>query len=716
MRSRSAAVSLAAGVATACLWLVLGTQSTLPDYSRQQEGWSGDFRSYYVPNATYAGERLAAGELPLWNPHQALGDPLLATLQVGALYPPNWLHAALPADMVFVVLAFAHLCLAGFAAGILAWVLGATAAGSAVAALLYAGSLQMMGSIYSPPLIYSAAWAPLLLVAVDRLASRVTPRRVVLLAVSVAMMLLSGWPYTLAMTSLGAALYGGVLLAARVIRERRVPTAAVAALLAGVLAGALLAAPQLLPTRELLVRSCRALGTVVEGQAVAPPLPHDPTHFWRTFVKHGFNAAIPGVAALALAALALLLPGPGRARVSALLGVGVVGLLASFPNDAPVYGWLRELPLLGDFRFPFRYRFLTSLTLSVAAGVGAAHLVRALARWPGAARVAGVGVLLICVFTAVIPAMRSVLPFARKIPAAVSLSEELRASGVEMRPGARDRVYWAGRSNKRGGETDLDVLYDNEPLSLARTAEMITFFETGRPRTLLSMPSELDGKRRRGDSMSAPFSGQLGIPSDGERRAILDLLSARWIVTPDPKPWLAARYRRASPPDAVLAVFENPDALPRAYRVPGAFPTPPHLPAALRTLSGTDFDPRRLVLLDDPPQTLLTAARAGVVDPAATVKIERFEEQHVTLRTRGDREGVVVLTDAFFPGWSATLDDREVPILRANTAFRGVIVPPGEHVVEMRYRSAPLRWGVLVAFVTAALLAAAVRFWSPRSV
>jgi uncharacterized membrane protein YfhO len=132
-------------------------------------------------------------------------------------------------------------------------------------------------------------------------------------------------------------------------------------------------------------------------------------------------------------------------------------------------------------------------------------------------------------------------------------------------------------------------------------------------------------------------------------------------------------------------------------------------------LTRPDFDPRRLVLLDDPPQSLRAAAEAGVVDPAAAVKIERFEEQRVLLRTRGDREGVVVLTDAFFPGWSATLDGREVPILRANTAFRGVIVPAGEHVVEMRYRSAPLGWGALLAVVTAALLAAAVRFYTPRS-
>ena len=45
-------------------WLALGTQATLPDLSRQQERWSGDFRSFYRPNMVYAQASFARGELP----------------------------------------------------------------------------------------------------------------------------------------------------------------------------------------------------------------------------------------------------------------------------------------------------------------------------------------------------------------------------------------------------------------------------------------------------------------------------------------------------------------------------------------------------------------------------------------------------------------------------------------------------------------------------
>jgi hypothetical protein len=692
---------------TAILWLSLGTQAVLPDYRRHQEGWSGDFRSYYLPNAEYAGERLAAGELPLWNPHQGLGGPFLATLQVGILYPPNWLHALLPAPTVFVVLAFLHVALAGVAAGLLASAFGAGVAGSAVAGLVYASSFQLVSSVYSPPLLYTAAWAPLLIFGVDRIIAGTSPSRVALLALAVAMMLLAGWPYTFAMMSLGAALYGGALLVAKAVRARGVPWRAIAALLLGVLAGAMLAAPQLLPTRDLVARSCRALGSVVEGQAIFVSKPHDPAVFWRAFLSRGYNGGIPGAAALLLSLLAVSLPGPGRARIAALLGVGLAGLLASFPNDVPIYGWLRKLPLLGDFRFPFRYRFLASLALSVAAGVGTAHLAQMLGRWPRLARGAGAAALLLCLATATIPVFRSVRPFPRAVPAAKTLADELRASGVTVEEGDLGRIYWAEHANKRGIDLGLDVLYDMEPLTLARTAEVITFFETGRPRTLLSLPHELDSRRLPGDSAASPFYGHLGIPVDGSRAVILDLLSAKWIVTSSPPDWLATRYRRASPPDAELAVFENPNALPRAYRVPGALRAPPRLRAALRGMAGEEFDPRQRVLLEDPPRPLLRAARARRTDPAAIVEIERYEEEHVVLRTRGRHAGVVVLTDAYDPGWEATLDGRPVSLLRANLAFRGVAVPLGEHVIEMRYRPATLRWGAFLALAAAAGLTAA---------
>jgi hypothetical protein len=47
----------------------------------------------------------------------------------------------------------------------------------------------------------------------------------------------------------------------------------------------------------------------------------------------------------------------------------------------------------------------------------------------------------------------------------------------------------------------------------------------------------------------------------------------------------------------------------------------------------------------------------------------------------------------YYPGWVATVDRIEVPILRSDFAFRAVSVPAGDHLVEFRYRPASVRYG-----------------------
>jgi hypothetical protein len=714
MRARDAGVLGAAAVATLLLWLATGTEATLPELQGRARGWSGDFMNYYLPNAEYAGARLAEGELPLWNPRQAAGIPFLATLQVGALYPPNLLHALLPAQTAFLVLAGLHLLLSFVLAGALASALGAGALGSAVAGLAYASSLQLVGAIWSPPTYYAAAWAPGVLLAVDRVIARASPRRAVALALAVAMPLLSGWPYTLALAALGAALYGGVCLMAGWLRTRRFPSRPVVALTLGALAGLMLAAPQTLPTGELVARSCRALGTLVEAQAVFVDSPHDPSVFLSRLVRRGRNDGVPGAASLILAALALALPGPGRARVGVLLGVGALALMASFPRHTPVYGWLRELPLLGDFRFPYRYRLLLTLAIAIAAGVGTTHLQRALARWPRAALAAGAAALAICAVTATLPVFRGVLPFARAVPEARPLARELEEAGVAVPAGGLDRVYWAGRADKLRLPGDAYAVHDLEPLTLARTAQLLTFLEVGRPRTVLTLERELAATRPRGDAVAAPFYGLVSLPRKGERAAILDLFSARTIVSEKSPGWLGRRYRRASPPDSALAVFENPNALPRAYRVARALPEPRDLSLALQRVASPAFDLRRLVLLDKPPRELLARPGSRRPAPSGEVRVAIYQPERVVLHTRGDQPAAVVLTDAYFPGWEATLDGDAVALLRANLNFRAVAVPPGEHEIEMRYRPASLRWGAGLALVAAAACAVAALLRRPR--
>ena len=696
MRRSERIALLGAAVALMGLWLLIGTQATLPELTGRARGWSGDFVDYYLPNAEYAGSRFARGELPLWNPHQSAGNPFLASLQVGALYPPNFLHGVLPAQTAFLVLAALHLGLAVVLAGALAASLGAGPWGGALAGIAYASSLQVVGAIWSPPTHYAAAWAPGLLLTVDRVIARATARRTVALAVAIAMSLLSGWPYTFAMSALAAGFYSAVLLADRAVRSRRIPWPTGVALIIGAIAGLMLAAPQMLPAVELVQRSCRALGSLVMAQAVFVDTPHDPSAFLSTLLRDRFNDGVPGALCVPLAMLALLLPGPGRGRVAVLLAVGALALMTSFPGHLPLYSWLRELPLLGDFRFPYKYRLLLTLSLATAAGVGTARLQHLLRRWPQVALAAAVTAPLLLTATAALPVFQRVLPFARNAPVRTSLDRELEDLGVVDPARGFDRVYWTGRTERLREWREIYAVHDLEPLTLARAGQMLTFFETGRPRTVFTPSPDAP---RRGDRVVAPVSGLLWMPWDGDRAAILDLFSARLIVSPTAHVWLVDRYRRLSPEGVKPAVFDNPYALPRAYRVRQALPEPPTLVAGLRQLASGRFDLRRFAILDAPPPELRPRLGRRLRGATGEVEILELAPERVVLRTRGDHPAAVVLTDAHYPGWEATLDGSPTPLLRANLMFRAVAVPPGEHEIVMRYRPATLRWGFAIALL-----------------
>jgi hypothetical protein len=684
---------LCAALATALGWLALGTRADFPAERIGTRTWSGDFLSYYLPNAEYLGLRLAAGELPLWDPRHGAGAPFLASLQAGALYPPNLLHALLPAPAAFAALLALHLALAVAAAGALAARLGAGVFGALLAGLAYATSLRVLGESWTPPLLYTSAWAPALCLAVEGCLSRPRVRNALWLALALGLPLLAGWPYGTAIAALGAGLYAALRLAGIAVATRRAPGAQLAALAAGGALGAALAAPQLLPALELLRESCRALGSLVPEQAIFVGAPHQPADFARALRQGGMNDGVPSLLALALAPLALL-PGPGRARVAALLAVGLFGLLASFPDHTPVYGWLRGLPVLGDFRFPFRYRLLTSLALAVAAGVGATRLLALCARRRGLATAAGCALLALQLLSATRPELAALAPFPRAAPPAAYLADWLEAQGAP----AGGRVLRAGWSGRLRGADRARIANDLEPLSLARSARLLTFFETGRAGTL----SRTSGPRvppATVNLLEVPYYGRIGLPDTPERAAILDLFSVSRLVSEDPPDWLAARYARVEgapplPRADGAQVFANPGALPRARRVGSARPEPRGLETAVAALLAPGRDPRRDALLDRVPPEL-AAARGAAAEGEVEIALDAPER--VLLRTRGERAAAVVLADAWFPGWEVRVDGARAEPLRADTAFRAVAVPPGAHEIEWRYRPRSLRAGAALA-------------------
>ena len=132
-----------------------------------------------------------------------------------------------------------------------------------------------------------------------------------------------------------------------------------------------------------------------------------------------------------------------------------------------------------------------------------------------------------------------------------------------------------------------------------------------------------------------------------------------------------------------------PDPLPRVYVV-GASRRAAGEEAVARLLDA-GFDARREVVLADGP-TL--AEPPGF---RADARLVEKTADRVVLHAVANSPGFVVLLEGYDLGWRARLDGRDVPLLRANLAFRAVALPPGEHHIELVYRPRGLLVGLAVS-------------------
>lgn len=74
------------------------------------------------------------------------------------------------------------------------------------------------------------------------------------------------------------------------------------------------------------------------------------------------------------------------------------------------------------------------------------------------------------------------------------------------------------------------------------------------------------------------------------------------------------------------------------------------------------------------------------------------------------QEAILVVTDAYYPGWKATIDGLPTQVWRANYALRAVVVPAGEHEVRYIYDPLSLRLGVGISTASISLLLILVLF------
>jgi hypothetical protein len=196
---------------------------------------------------------------------------------------------------------------------------------------------------------------------------------------------------------------------------------------------------------------------------------------------------------------------------------------------------------------------------------------------------------------------------------------------------------------------------------------------------------------------------------EGQNR-VLDVLAVRWVVLPryQADTLRSVRGVAGTPRFRVAAeageevVLENLQALPRLYLASGVTRVA-HQDEALALLARGAIDPARAPALE-----AASPALQGGPSPPARLRVLARAPAELRLRTASRRASLLVVADAFDPGWRALVDGVPSPVLRTNGFARGVLLPAGKHDVILVYRPATLARGGVVSAATALFFLAAI--------
>jgi hypothetical protein len=701
----------------------------------------------FVPVRQFFTDELWNGRFPLWNPHLAAGVPSLAAMQVAALYPIHLLVSPIGPFYGSGIAAFLKLFLAGAFTLMYARRLGASPAAALASGIVYALSGFLIVWLGHPQ-VNCAVLLPLLLYFLERQFD--APLRLgppIGFACAYACMLLGGHPPTAFHISAVVALY---FLFRLTDRGRPFRLRLTLAWLVAIVAGAVIAAPQLLPYLEYyresssaaasaaLHRWDRHLTPATLAHLLLPYLSGAPNVGFEWLAKDlglgdiaNFNerTGYVGVFTLFLAVVGIV---RARTRIVLFHAALLAGSLLVVYGAPPIPALVHALPVANAINHQ-RLLLIVDFGAAVLAGFGLDAILRATPdrrprrlaigfavavglalvvlwavigagyeRLDASSRrfllaqlwIAGAGVL-----AAVVVTLRQLPAKAIAIVAVASVAVDLLWFATGYNPAIPSLLYYPATDGIRLLQREASrVRVLGESTVLTPNSAAVYGLDDARGMDFMAI-------KRYEELITGTAGDFLFYRSATQFPPSFPLLNVKYVLLPAPLPvdpegfelvytGEMTIYRNTRVSDRALIVFDHEVERDAAT-------------VLARVRSGS-FDPAKTVLLEEAPAPVPQAADPSIV--SAEARIATYEPDRLVIDARLPRPGFLLLLDNFYPGWRAFAAGGEVPIQRADYTFRAVALPAGETRVEFVYRPMSFRLGVMASVVAIVGLAiAAVR-------
>jgi len=644
---------------------------------------SGDFVLCWKPAFHFLAESLRAGALPLWNPYVGLGRPFLADTQNAVCYPPVYL-SCLGQQFGTFLLTWLHCALAVIGMRRLGGALGAGRWQSYLMGFSFLASGALIARWATGQIAYcwALSYVPWLVYHAVRTEEPWQSRRLALYAGCLALQFLCGHPQAFWFSAIGQAAFIitstlrlPLRQALRELGHRLGQFGAACLWCSGLVAIALL------PMLELAHESNRAQSTADFANSYnmtwagllslfTPP--------WKGLVWEN-NLLLGG---MAVAAGILGLCRVQERNVRGLLGMLGIGLLLALGDQTPFFGlFYKWLPGYAGFRFQARAALLVVVALICAEGI-----------WLSRPH----------------PRLREMWGYLLGAPVRCALLLVVVFQGLELAQGA----WMIKRVVTPMCCEELRVPFEHSTetnlLDTLRKKGLIQPFLP--PPRVCVPPWEVPanyGMVYHYASLDAAVSlflrrpwdylhGMLAIKPPIEKGSLASQVYDRG---PFPYRDLSLSVGKAANQYG-LATMSNPS--PRAFVVYAA-QSADYGTALDRVTSG--YDVQACAFLESALAEPLPRTNGLASSPAV---VKRFTPNALVVDVDARTNALLVLAEAWYPGWQAEIDGHPTACVPANAWMRAVPVATGRHEVHLYFRQDYLLPGFLVSVASLGLLIAAV--------
>lgn len=709
---------------------------------------------------------------PLWNPYLFGGLPYVAAMHGDIFYPTFLLRMVLPTDVAMTWGFIIHVFLAGLFSYLFLRALGLGFFGALVGGLAYmmSGNIAGLVSPGHDGKLFVSALLPLALLLVVRGMRDGRAWAWGALAITVGLGVLSPHPQLLQYMLLVAGSFGLFLALAdtgegklpRPVAIRRLGLAAVA-----VIVGFAMGAIQYLPVREYVSWSPRAQGKPWELATSYSMPPEELINTWvpqfsgildQYWGDNGIHlhSEYLGVAVLLLAALAFTrgrLP-VHRKHLWFFSAVTLVATLWAMGGYTPFYHLVYSLvPGTKYFRAPSTILYVISLGVAVLAAIGAeraaqrdanrrylvtaAVVVLALGAVGALGGLTNLGValsepgqtdLVLANDAAVrMGALRSALFGVMAVACLFLLSSGRlgREAGAYLLAGivavdlwSVERLYW--RFSPPASQVfapDSTISYVKAQAEPGRVMQLATSRAVGRDPFLTGDALMSHGVRTvlgyHGNELGR-FQ-QLGGHPDWRQLAnpnFWHLMNIRYVLTDAESLAVPGLTRVVGPVrnayGTTVFLYRMTDDNPVAWVAPAI------VKAGDQDVLGTVLDPRfdvRRAALFDTAAAVSGVQLAALPDPSPIkVRTTRFDPGAIDMELDQPAPpgSALIVSENYYPGWSAQVDGKPAVIGRAQMTLIGVELPEGARSVSLRFASRPYERGRLI---TLGALLVALGWW-----